>query len=240
MTKASFSCDSTIHPKTPEGIRDYGLPMPPCTSLDIVFEHLQWGTWTHKCWAIPTNPADTEQGHLDAAFQSNALDARNVIMYQHDAHVFSVNKAIEGLYMSKEGEIHQIIIRRDTKLANLDAWVAAQKAESAGYWFGGRWIADLQTDHKAKKVRKAAHKEAEEAILVREKQFWSDSYGHRMAIVQLDHLVGVYFEKYMLGRTQECRDWAGYGVPSPEYPPSFLPAGLKIRARRWAYGQPQQ
>jgi hypothetical protein len=232
MAEASFSCASSIHYTTPEGIRNYGTPMPPCTSLNIVFEQFHWGTWAHKCWAIPNPANESEQGHREAAFQSNALYNRNVVMYQHDAHVFSVNKAIETVYLDKERNIHQIIIQRDTKLANIDTWVAEQEAGADKLWFGGRWSMNFHTHHEADKLRKAARQESEETVLSAEKQFWKDSYSHRMDIVKLDHLVASYFELRMLGRTSECKDWAGYGVPDPEFPPAFPPHGLKLRSPR--------
>jgi len=215
MAALNFSCNSTAN-ATPETIRDYGTPMPPCMEFDVIFEHLKWGTWAHKCWAVPANPDDSEE----VAFQSNALEARHVVLYQHDAHLYTINKAIEALYVGKEESIHKNIIERDAKLADIDAWVVKEKAKAAGYWFMGRWINNLHTLHQADKKRSVVRKESEAAIPALEKQFWADSYPHRMAVVELDHLVGIYFERHMQGRTAECRDWAGYGVPDPELPPN--------------------
>jgi hypothetical protein len=71
----------------------------------------------------------------------------------------------------------------------------------------------------AKKMQ--LNEDAEKAIGAEEKQFWKGCWVHRQKTVEIDHLAGEYFERWMGGRTQGGWDWAGMGEPEPAWPANF-------------------
>jgi hypothetical protein len=220
---SSFGCYNPALAKnetTPQDIFNYGTPSPICLTLGIAFEHLQWATWTHACWAHPYPAIDSPTGHAEAAFQSTALAFRNLVLYQHDKHILTLNNRIAELRLPADAEI--LVMRESLAqhILDIDTYYDAEigKLPAHGGDHRNRWIRfNEQRDAKKKQL----NEDAQKAIGAREVQFWKDSWVHRQKTVEIDHLVGEYFERWMGGRTQGGWDWAGMGEPEPAWPANF-------------------
>jgi hypothetical protein len=220
----SFGCYNpalATNTTTPQQIFDYGTPTPTCLTLGIAFEHLQWATWTHACWAHPRPALDTPIGHAEAAFQSTALTFRELVLYQHDRHILTLNGLIADIRLGADAEL---LVMRDGLARNLrdtDAYYDAEVAKLPAH--GGdhrnRWV---RLEEERTEKQKSLGEDAGKAIRAREQMFWKDSWVHRRKTVEIDHLVGEYFERWLGGRTQGGWEWAGMGEPVPAWPNKFI------------------
>ena len=106
-------------------------------------------------------------------------------------------------------------------VAEIDAYYDAEiaKLPAHGADHRNRWLAF--EEERAEKKR-TLNGDAEKAIRAREGLFWMDSWELRRKTVEIDHLVGEYFERWMGGRTQGGWDWAGMGEPVPAWPPHLV------------------
>jgi hypothetical protein len=113
-----------------------------------------------------------------------------------------------------------MIAERDQRLQEIDAWADGEieKLPAHGGDHRNRWIEfNRQRDEKKKSVQG----NADAAVADREARFWSDSWEYRQKVVELDHLIGEYWERWMAGRTQVRWNWAGMGEPDPPWPVEF-------------------
>jgi hypothetical protein len=222
FTEPNFGCNNLVLANaTPDEIFAYRQPNPACLSLGIAFEHFQWSTWTHACWEHPYPAIDTPSGHAEAAFQSTAIAFRDLVLYQHDMHILTLNKRIEDLRLPKEAESLIMRTERDKRLKEIDDFADSEigKLPAHGGNHRNRW---KEIEHQRGEKKETVNADAEKALAARQTQFWVDSFQHRLKVVEIDHLIGEYWERWMSGKTQGGWDWAGMGEPVPAWRPNFI------------------
>ena len=67
----------------------------------------------------PSPAIDTPSGHAEAAFQSTAIAFREVVLYQHDMHVLTINKRIEDLRLPKDAGRLVMVQEGERRLAEM-------------------------------------------------------------------------------------------------------------------------
>jgi hypothetical protein len=208
----SFTCHTT-EPQTPESIylASAGHPMPECRRVGgagVIFEQFQWATWTHSCWAYPNPAIDTPEGHTELSFQSRAIHLRNVVLYQHDVHLVTLNRQIQEMAIAKEAQQLAMNQERATRLQNIDQWLEREMAKLPKYGRHAKLKAQNFEKQREEK-RKAVVEEADAAVAEIETRFWRDTFDIRVQAVELGHLVGEYWDGYMKGWAEG--DWNGMG-----------------------------
>lgn len=107
------------------------------------------------------------------------------------------------------------------KTLGIDTYYDAEigKLPAHGGDHRNRWI---KFNEQREEEKKTLTEDAQRAMAGREQMFWKDSWVHRAKTVEIDHLVGEYFERWMGGRTQGGWEWAGMGEPVPARPNAFI------------------
>lgn len=136
-------------------------------------------------------------------------------------HVLALNRKIEDLRLPKDTEQEIRIAERDKRLAAIDNWADDEigKLPEHGGDHRARW---LEFERRRKEKKEDVNRDWKIANDGRESQFWRDSWPFRLKVMELDHLIGEYFERWMGGRTQGGWDWAGMGEPEPAWPPNMI------------------
>jgi hypothetical protein len=135
------------------------------------------------------------------------LAFRNLVLYQHDKHILTLNNRIAELRLLANAEI--LVMRESLAqhILDIDNYYDTETEKLLAHrgYHRNRW---MKFNDERDEKKKQLNEDVEKAIRAREEQFWKDSWVHRQKTVEIDDLVWEYFERRMGGT---YAGWLGLG-----------------------------